>query len=105
MFVMVYLANNINTEWRITFQHFNLAMVAMLVDLIMQYWIGTAKDEENDKKPFILILAIELVLAVIGLLVGYRIGIYIVVVGYVCWHKKSKWVEKRDSKFSNLFFV
>lgn len=47
MFVMVYLANNINTEWQITFQHFNLAMVAMLVDLIMQYWVGTSKDEEN----------------------------------------------------------
>ena len=57
-------------------------MVAMLVDLIMQYWIGTPKDEGN--KPFILILTIELVLAVIGLLVGYRIGIYIVVVGYIC---------------------
>lgn len=85
MFVIVYLANNINTEWRITFQYFNLAM---LVDLIMQYWIGTPKDEGN--KPFILILTIELVLAVIGLLVGYRIGIYIVVVGYVCWHKKPK---------------
>lgn len=103
MFVIVYLANNINTEWRITFQYFNLAMVAMLVDLIMQYWIGTPKDEGN--KPFILILTIELVLAVIGLLVGYRIGIYIVVVGYVCWHKKPKWVEKRDPKFSDLFFV
>lgn len=88
MFVIVYLVNNINTEWRITFQYFNLAMVAMLVDLIMQYWIGTPKDEGN--KTFILILTIELVLAVIGLLVGYRIGIYIVVVGYVCWHKKSK---------------
>ncbi|WP_304229579.1 hypothetical protein [Lactobacillus kitasatonis] len=54
----------------------------------MQYWIGTPKDEGN--KQFILILTIELVLAVIGLLVGYRIGIYIVVVGYVCWHKKPK---------------
>lgn len=84
MFVMVYLVNNINTEWRITFQHFNLAMVAMLVDLIMQYWIGTSKDEENDKKPFILILAIELLLAIVGLLVGYQIGIYIVIVGYIC---------------------
>lgn len=84
MFVMVYLVNNINTEWRITFQHFNLAMVAMLVDLIMQYWIGTPKDEESDKKPFILILAIELLLAIVGLLVGYQIGIYIVIVGYIC---------------------
>lgn len=84
MFVMVYLANNINTEWRITFQHFNLAMVAMLVDLIMQYWIGTSKDEENDKKPFILILAIEFLLAIIGLLVGYQIGICIIIVGYIC---------------------
>ena len=84
MFVMVYLVNNINTEWRITFQHFNLAMVAILVDLIMQYWIGTSKDEENDKKPFILILAIELLLAIIGLLVGYQIGICIIIVGYIC---------------------
>ena len=56
----------------------------MLVDLIMQYWIGTSKDEENDKKPFILILAIELLLAIVGLLVGYQIGFYIVIVGYIC---------------------
>lgn len=35
MFVAVYLANNINTNWRITFYYFNLAMIAMLMNLIM----------------------------------------------------------------------
>ncbi|GAA0038670.1 hypothetical protein LANSK_11450 [Lactobacillus amylovorus subsp. amylovorus] len=31
-----------------------------------------------------MILAIELLLAIVGLLVGYQIGIYIVIVGYIC---------------------
>ena len=89
MFVMVYLVNNINTEWRITFQHFNLAMVAMLVDLIMQYWIGTLKDEESDKKPFILILAIELLLAIVGL--------------FVCW--LSNWHLYRNRRLHLWLFI
>lgn len=36
MFVAVYLANNINTEWRITFHYFNIAMAVMIVTLFFQ---------------------------------------------------------------------
>lgn len=83
MFVTVYLANNINTEWRITFQYFNLAMIAMLVDLIMQYWLGVEKDDNNDNRTFILILAIELILVIFGVVLGYERGVYLAIVGYV----------------------
>ena len=58
MFVAAYLANNINTNWRITFHYFNLAMIAMLVDLIMQYWLGVEKNEDDDNHIFILILCL-----------------------------------------------
>lgn len=83
MFVAVYLANNINTDWSITFRYFNLAMVGMLINLIMQYWLGTSKDEKNDKQVFVLILTIELVLTIIGLIIGYPNGIYVVIAGYI----------------------
>ncbi|EEQ25443.1 hypothetical protein HMPREF0890_1206 [Lactobacillus gasseri 202-4] len=36
MFVAVYLANNINTEWRITFHYFNIAMAVMIATLFCQ---------------------------------------------------------------------
>lgn len=82
MFVAVYLANNINTDWRITFQYFNLAMIAMLVDLIMQYWLGVEKNKNNDNFMFILILGLELALVVIGILLGYKQGVYLAILGY-----------------------
>lgn len=84
MFVTVYLANNINTEWRITFYYFNLSMIAMLLNLILQYWLGASKDDENDNHTFIVILMIELVLIAIGVLLGYsRGGVYVAIAGYL----------------------
>lgn len=84
MFTAVYLANNINTDWRVTFYYFSLSMIAMLLDLILQYWLGAGKDDENDSRTFILILAIELVLVAIGVLIGYdRGGVYVAITGYL----------------------
>lgn len=82
MFVAVYLANNINTNWCITFYYFNLAMIAMLVDLIMQYWLGVEKSKNNDNYMFMLILALELILVMIGVLLGYDRGVYFAIIGY-----------------------
>ena len=45
--------------------------------------MGTSKDEKNDKQVFVLILTIELVLALIGLIIGYPNGIYGVIAGYI----------------------
>lgn len=83
MFVAAYLANNINTNWRITFHYFNLAMIAMLVDLIMQYWLGVEKNEDDDNHIFILILCVELALVLTGVLVGYNYGVNLAVLGYL----------------------
>lgn len=54
MFVAVYLANNINTEWRITFHYFNIAMAVMILILFCQYLF--VKADNNDKQAFLIIL-------------------------------------------------
>lgn len=66
MFVAVYLANNINTEWRVTFHYFNTAMAVMVATLFCQY-LFTKVEENNDKKVFLLILGLEFLLIVLGL--------------------------------------
>lgn len=83
MFVTVYVANNINTTWETTFHYFNLAMMAMLVDLILQYAIGAGNDKKKDNYNFVLILSLELIMVSAGVLLGYDIGIYFVVIGYL----------------------
>ncbi|WP_049149889.1 low temperature requirement protein A [Lactobacillus gasseri] len=82
MFVAVYLANNINTEWRITFHYFNIAMAVMIVTLFCQYLFAQV-DKNNDKKVFLIILGLEFFLIVVGLLVGYPAGIYFCIAGYI----------------------
>ncbi len=72
MFVAVYLANNINTEWRITFHYFNIAMAAMILILFCQYLF--VKADNNDKQAFLIIL---------GLIIGYPVGIYFCISGYI----------------------
>lgn len=82
MFVAVYLANNINTEWRITFHYFNIAMAVMVATLFCQY-LFTKVEENNDKKVFLIILGLEFLLIVLGLLIGYPVGIYFCIAGYI----------------------
>lgn len=48
MFVAVYLANNINTEWRITFHYFNIAMAVMILILFCQYLFVKADNNDNN---------------------------------------------------------
>lgn len=82
MFVAVYLANNINTEWRITFHYFNIAIAVMVATLFCQY-LFTKVEENNDKKVFLIILGLEFLLIVLGLLIGYPVGIYFCIAGYI----------------------
>lgn len=82
MFVAVYLANNINTEWRITFHYFNIAMGVMILTLFCQY-LFVKTDENNDKKVFLIILGIEFILIALGLVIGYPRGIYFCIAGYI----------------------
>lgn len=83
MFVMVYLSNNINTDWHITFEYFNIAMAVMIVDLLLQYALGNSKDKQSDHRVFIYTLAIELALIIAGLFLGYDVGVYFAIVGYL----------------------
>lgn len=84
MFITVYLSNNINTDWRITFHYFNTSMIAMLLCLILQYLFGPGKDKTNDNRPFVMILSIMLAMIIAGVLLGYnRGGVYIVILGYL----------------------
>lgn len=82
MFVAVYLANNINTEWRITSHYFNIAIAVMVATLFCQY-LFTKVEENNDKKVFLIILGLEFLLIVLGLLIGYPVGIYFCIAGYI----------------------
>lgn len=83
MFVMVYLSNNINTNWHITFEYFNIAMAVMIVDLLAQYTFGSLKNEQSDHQTFIYTLSIELALIILGLLLGYDNGVYFAIAGYL----------------------
>ena len=79
MFTAVYLANNINTEWRITFHYFNIAMVVMIATIFCQYLFTSV----NDKREFLFILGIEFFLVILGLILGYSIGIYFCIAAYI----------------------
>ena len=81
MFVAVYLANNINTEWRITFHYFNIAMAVMILILFCQYLF--VKADNNDKQAFLIILGLEFILIIVGLIIGYPVGIYFCISGYI----------------------
>lgn len=79
MFTAVYLANNINTEWRITFHYFNIAMVVMIATIFCQYLFTSV----NDKREFLFILGIEFLLVILGLVLGYSVGIYFCIAAYI----------------------
>ena len=81
MFVAVYLANNINTEWQVTFHYFNIAMAVMILILFCQYLF--VKADNNDKQAFLIILGIEFILIIVGLIIGYPVGIYFCISGYI----------------------
>mgnify|MGYP001428572345 CR=1 FL=1 len=82
MFTAVCLANNINTEWRITFHYFNIAMAVMIATIFCQY-LFTSVNEVNDKREFLFILGIEFFLVILGLILGYSVGIYFCIAAYI----------------------
>lgn len=81
MFTAVYLANNINTDWRITFHYFNIAMAVMIATIFCQY-LFTSVNEINDKREFLFILGIEF-LIILGLMLSYSVGIYFCIPAYI----------------------
>lgn len=83
MFAVTYLANNINTEWSFTFYPFNSSVLLIIASLIGQYLFGSGKHPfyDQDVRAFIITLGLEFVIVLIGLLLGYRYGIYLCVIG------------------------
>lgn len=82
MFTAVYLANNINTDWRITLHYFTIAMAVMIATIFYQY-LFTSINEVNDKREFLFILGIEFFLIILGLMLGYYVGIYFCIAAYI----------------------
>lgn len=86
MFAMIYLANNINTEWSENFSAFQTALLVILGNLICQYSLGGSHNNKRDVESlsFIGVLTLEFVLVAVGLFLGYTAGLYLVAVGYLC---------------------
>lgn len=83
MFAMIYLANNINTEWDKTFVSFQIAMLLILVNLSVQYFLGVRQRREPEVTTFLVVLVLESILVACGLYLGYEQGIYYVATGYL----------------------
>lgn len=83
MYAAAYLANNINTNWAATFHTFNSAVLLIIANLLWQYTGGSGKHPlaDPDVRAFIITLTLEFIAVLAGLLVGYRYGIYLCVLG------------------------
>ncbi|WP_225209046.1 low temperature requirement protein A [Limosilactobacillus walteri] len=83
MFAATYLANNINTEWRLTFHTFNLAVALTVANLIGQYYFGSDRQpgKNRDLRAFLIALSLEFIFLIAGLTIGYRYGIYLCIIG------------------------
>ena len=84
MFGAVYVSNSINTEWHLTFYSFNSFAVLMIASVAFQYYRAYKRQiaEPKEFKAFFGILLFEIAVILCGLLFGYTIGIWIVLVGY-----------------------
>lgn len=82
MYAMTYMANNINTEWSITFRSFNTAFLMIVVNLVWQYLCGSGPDswKNRDTRSFVVTLILELICVAAGLIIGYHYGIILCVV-------------------------
>ncbi|WGN90049.1 low temperature requirement protein A [Ligilactobacillus faecis] len=85
MFAMISVANNINTDWTVTFQSFNQAMLVIIVALFIQYFLGVSQTERKklDVRAFLGILSLEALLIASGVFLGYTHGLYFVEAGYL----------------------
>lgn len=83
MFSAVYLSNNINTDWRITFHAFNTSMILAIIDLIIQYAFGSNDHpwENQDIRAFLISLTFELIIVALGVAIGYKYGVHVVLFG------------------------
>ena len=84
----IYVAVSINTTWEETFFSFNIGMLLMHLAICFQFWFAKKDKEISNKekgeiKTFLSLIAISSSLIVLGLLLGYQPGIYLVVFAYL----------------------
>lgn len=86
MYAMTYMANNINTDWSITFRSFNTAFLLIVLNLIWQYWCGSGPHpwKNRDTRGFLITLIFEFACVMLGLITGYHYGIILcVLAGFI----------------------
>ena len=83
MFATVFMTRNINTDWSVTYKSFNIASIIMCIAVIAQFALQLNKEKEakNEISGFISTLTVEVIMIFIGLLLGYKTGLWIVLSG------------------------
>lgn len=84
----IFVSISINTTWDKTFYLFNFGMLIMNCSLIYQFLLEKRrvtynKTVYNELNSFLILLAISSLLSFLGLIVGYRYGIYLCVCAYL----------------------
>ncbi|KAJ82757.1 low temperature requirement protein A [Enterococcus faecalis] len=84
----IYVAISINTTWYQTFYSFNIGMIIMNCSLIYQF-LGESRKTKNDKiiigelKSFLVLLSASSLLSFLGIVLGYKYGVYLCVFAYL----------------------
>ena len=83
----IYVAVSINTTWETTFYPFNIGMLIMQGALLFQFWFARRNYEKTSHEykeinSFLTLIGFGSLLVVVGLLIGYQIGVWIMVLAY-----------------------
>ena len=106
MLGVIYITNNITTEWRETFVPFNVTAIAMTIVVMLQYGTKAKKFKEvsmivKDIKVQMAILVLEVGGLSIALGVGYNIGAWITSIAYLSAMVLPAVIKSRESMHEN----
>lgn len=84
----IYVAVSINTDWSQTFYPFNIGMLIMQLAIFFQFWFARkdyekGSDEHQEINAFLTVIGLVSAAIGVGLLLGYQIGIWIMVAAYL----------------------
>ena len=85
MFGAIYTATSINTEWHTTFYTFNFSMAIMCASMAFQFYNAHRRlgQAASDALHFCYTLAVQTMIILISLALGFTIGIWIAMLSYV----------------------
>ncbi|MGT2718629.1 low temperature requirement protein A [Streptococcus oricebi] len=83
----IYVAVSINTDWSSTFLPFNIGMLLMQLAILFQFWFARGdypktSQERKEISSFMLMISFTSFLVFIGLLLGYKLGIWLMTFAY-----------------------